>query len=325
MQQFRALRTWRTTSVLVGGAIVATVASAPALAQNPSAVALGAYMEQRLSSPPRTVVTSSSGAWLATFTDGAQSVTLSGPTRTFAEPATTAATVSTSIWVRLLGKPFAGAVDRTWLSNALADTTPDVLAIAMQYVRGAPPRLTSTGLKIAGDASYGPLQSNGTRSPGSDFNDYLGVAWKYPSGTVDKPEVDEAGALDCSGFVRMVFGYRGGIALSLLPDGGASLPRHSWAIAASAPGREIIGNFGMPTLSRSKLQAGDIVAFDASPGDGGRIDHVGVFLGRDSLGHDRFISSRRTANGPTMGDLGGQSTLDGSGLFATAFRGARRL
>ncbi len=73
------------------------------------------------------------------------------------------------------------------------------------------------------------------------------------------------------------------------------------------------------------LQPGDVVAFDASTTDGTRIDHVGIFLGRDSLGHDRFISSRKTADGPTLGDLGGRSVLDGTGLYAVSFRTARRI
>ena len=88
----------------------------------------------------------------------------------------------------------------------------------MQYVAGAPSLYNAAGLRIAGDAHYGPLQADGTRKEGSDFNDYLGVAWTYGAST-DQPEADEIGSLDCSGFTRMVWGYRGGIPLILTPNG----------------------------------------------------------------------------------------------------------
>ena len=38
----------------------------------------------------------------------------------------------------------------------------------------------------------------------------------------------------------------------------------------------------------------------------------------------RFISSRKSANGPTLGDTNGKSLLDGTGLYAKSFRAARR-
>lgn len=324
----QAFRSRRLAGALLLAVITATVAGAPAQARSKNATSTATtttmYVMERLSNPDRTVVSASGGAWLATFTDGARTVTLAGARRTFAE-ATTTAKVSTSVWVRLLPKPFTGTVNTTWLSSALSDPSPDLLAIAMQYVTGAPTILNGAGLRIAGDASYGPLQADGTRLPGSDFNDYLGVAWAYPSGSVNAPEAAELSSLDCSGFVRMVFGYRSGVPLALSPDGGTSLSRHSWAIAASGPGVVVIPNAGSAPASRSALQPGDVVAFDASATDGTRIDHVGIFLGRDSLGHDRFISSRRTADGPTLGDLAGRSALEGTGLYAVSFRTARRI
>ena len=62
------------------------------------------------------------------------------------------------------------------------------------------------GLQLAGDASYGPLK-DGEREEGPDFNDYLGIEWVYPE-QVDKPEKRQRHCLDCSGFIRMVWGYR---------------------------------------------------------------------------------------------------------------------
>jgi len=316
----------------VGAACMATLLAAviwtPALAAKPARSLSGSasgYVMQRQSGPSRTVVSTGAGTWVATFTDGARTVALAGPKRTFGEPTTTSATVTTSVWVRLLATPFTGSVNTTWLDHARVDTSADVLATAMQYIAGAPTISNSTGVRIAGDADYGPLQADGSRSAGADFNDFLGVSWNYASGTVDAPEASELGALDCSGFMRMLFGYRGGVPLVLTPDGGKSLPRHSWEIAESGPGVVVIPNSGAQPSSRAALQAGDIVAFDASTTDGTRIDHVGMFLGRDSAGHDRFISSRITANGPTLGDLGGRSSLDGTGLYALSFRSARRV
>jgi cell wall-associated NlpC family hydrolase len=54
----------------------------------------------------------------------------------------------------------------------------------------------------------------------------------------------------------------------------------------------------------SRIGIGDLVFFDADSKDGSQIDHVGMYLGRDSEDHHRFISSRKRADGPTMGDLG---------------------
>ena len=78
------------------------------------------------------------GNWLATFTDDAYTVVLAGPRRRFAEGT---ASVSHARWVRTYPKPFAGRLDRPWLERALAANqarVPDVLALAMQYIRGAP-------------------------------------------------------------------------------------------------------------------------------------------------------------------------------------------
>ena len=168
------------------------------------------------------------------------------------------------------------------------------------------------------------FRSDGTRQEGADFNDYLGISWSYP-GVTDAPEANQFRSLDCSGYVRMVFGYRAALPLSLASDGGVHLPRRAVQMADAAPGIVLISNSGSVPSSRSMLLAGDLVFFDADTGDGTAIDHVGIYLGRDSGGHDRFISSRKTADGPTLGDLGGRSILDGTGYWAVAFRSARRI
>ncbi len=276
---------------------------------------------QRASAPARTLVKDANGALVATFTDGSRSVALTGPARTFAEPTTTTATVRTTSWVRLLAAPSTGRVDTAWLSAALADRSPDVLATAMQYVTGAPTTRSSDGTLLSSDASYGPLV-DGSRQEGSDWNDYLRVTATY-DGMIDAPEPAQVGALDCSGYVRMVFGRRSGHPVVLKPDG-VRLPRRAVQMHSAAPGTLVVDKPTRPR-SLSALQAGDLVLFDASTDDGTLVDHVGIYLGKDSAGHPRFVSSRKTVDGPTMGDVGGRSTLSGTGLYATSLRAVRRL
>src|SRR5215217_1608986 len=147
---------------------------------------------------------------------------------------------------RTLPLPFSGTADAAWLKHARRANQrqfPDVLAIAMQYVSGAP-AIFDGELQIAGAAAYGPLVG-GEREEGSDFNDYLGVEWKYREG-IDKPEDRQFQCLDCSGFIRMVWGYRRhlpgdayptGIPLSLRPQSRrGAMPRRSFEICQSSPG-----------------------------------------------------------------------------------------
>jgi cell wall-associated NlpC family hydrolase len=214
-------------------------------------------------------------------------------------------------------------VDTTWLRNAVSSTSPDVLAVALQYVTGAPTVRGADGRVLSSDAAYGPLQADGTRAEGSDFNDYLQVPWSYGS-QVDQPETDQVGAVDCSGFTRLVFGWRAGLPLTLDPDG-VRLPRRAVQMLKSAPGIVTVPDSGARPASTGALSPGDLVFFDANTDDGTAVDHVGIYLGTDDRGAPRFVSSRKTANGPTLGDLGGRSTLTGTGLYATAWRAARRL
>jgi cell wall-associated NlpC family hydrolase len=284
------------------------------------------YSFYRYKNPTRTEVRDSTNKWLATFTNNAYTVTLTGPARTFSERTATYS-VTHSIWVRTLSAPFNGTVNTAWLDQALAanqSLTNDVLANAMQYIEAGPPVVVNN-LQIAGDASYGPLV-NGARQEGSDFNDYLGVTWNYPDGTVDPPESNQFRCLDCSGFQRMVFGYRNHLSVCISPKTDHSaIPRRSFEIYTSAPGIIAITNKGTQVTDFSKLNVGDLVFFDADTSDGTQIDHVGMYLGLDSGGLHRFISSRKSIDGPTLGDYNGKSVLDGTGLYAKSFRAARRL
>ena len=290
-----------------------------------AAPTVAVYQYTRQADPARTLVHDAAGKWVATFTDGAYTVALAGAVRSFTEPNDTARITHTT-WVRVLSSPFNGKIDESWLTNALADQSPDVLQLAMQYIAGAPALYDGAGLKIAGDADYGPLQADGTLQEGSDFNDYLGISWSYGS-TVDKPESTQLGSLDCSGFMRMVLGYRGGLPLSLDPNG-IGIPRRAFQILDSAPGVVTTPNTGNQVTDFSRLAPGDLVFFDAATDDGTQIDHVGLYLGVDFGGNYRFISSRKSINGPTFGDYKGRSvlnTINGGGLYALGFRAARRL
>jgi hypothetical protein len=62
---------------------------------------------QHRASPDRTEVRDSKDNWLATLTDGAYTVTLAAPIRTFAQP-TAAHPVTHAIWLRSLPVLFDG-------------------------------------------------------------------------------------------------------------------------------------------------------------------------------------------------------------------------
>ncbi|MEU3285587.1 hypothetical protein [Streptomyces longwoodensis] len=239
--------------------------------------------------------------------------------------------VTHNTWVRLLTAPFTG----TWTSD-LADTvrrwavdcTPDVLAYAMMYVTGAP-TVTSpalSGAQIAGQASYGPLDTAGVPTEGADFHDYMGRSWTFPNGESATAGAGQSGCLDCSGFVRMVYGYHMGLPMVRTSGiDGTVLPRMTKDIGPSGPGI-IVAQSSSTAPALTAMQIGDVPHFDADTTDPvtGQLDHNGIYLGTDSAGAPRFINSRKTPNGPTMADLGGASTLTGGGTYATSLRLIRR-
>jgi hypothetical protein len=94
----------------------------------------------------------------------------------------------------------------------------------------------------------------------------------------------------------------------------------------SGPGVVLICNTGkrVPDSKFNRLEPGDLVSFDADTNDGSQIDHVGIYLGQDGSRNYRFLSSRKTINGPTLGDCNGASILNGGGHYADGFRSARR-
>lgn len=313
-----------------GDAAAAPYATALAIKDggDASAPAAGPRFD-RLAKPGRTVVRDRAGAVLATFTDGARTVALTGPSRTFAEPRFTEATITTTTWVRLAPQVWSPGAEKAawfgpWFEKARKDTGPDVFAVAMQYADGAADVKDADGLVIHGDAIFGPVEPAGAaRLEQSDFLDYLGISYSFPDASKE-PKTAHWGALDCSGFVRMVYGYRLGYPLLGTNNAGPGLPRRAYAIAKNGPGVALIPNTGTRVTDYDALQPGDLVFFEVE-GSQDELDHVGVFVGIDSTGHYRFMSSRERANGPTFGDLGGTSLLDDGGMYSRAWRAARRI
>ncbi|MFF1625572.1 C40 family peptidase [Streptomyces sp. NPDC058272] len=242
--------------------------------------------------------------------------------------------VTHNTWVRTLTAPFNG----TW-TTALADqirrwaidTTPDALAYAMMFTTFAPAVTSAafSGAQVMGQAQYGPIAADGTRIEFSDWNDYIGVAWDFPNGEHrDFPHgsITTSGGMDCSGFVRMVYGRCMGLPMVFDSNfDGINLPRRTMNMGPSGPG--IIVQQGTGTApSLAGIQVGDVVFFDADNSEPveGQIDHCGIYLGLGSNGNYRFISSRKTVSGPTFADLGGPSILNGTGTYATRLRTIRR-
>jgi cell wall-associated NlpC family hydrolase len=110
----------------------------------------------------------------------------------------------------------------------------------------------------------------------------VGTPYRYGGNT-------PAGGFDCSGLVGFVFRDAAGI----------ELPRRA----------EEIGRLPAPALSRQQLAAGDLVLF----GDGGRVDHVGIYVG-----DARFVHA------PSQGGTVRLDPLD-SRYWQQRFLGGRRL
>ncbi|MET9381822.1 NlpC/P60 family protein [Streptomyces sp. NPDC002928] len=248
-------------------------------------------------------------------------------------------TVTHGDWVRVLPEPF----DGTWttqLEQTIRDwagsTVPDVLAYAAMFLGDAPAVTAGAGpaqgKQVLGEAGYGYLDPQGYRYEGADFHEYMNVGWTFPDGTYTGPSSKQVGNLDCSGYTRMVYGYHMGVPLAAGEDtSGNRIPRKSRDIVDYAPGVVIDRTDGTNPPAAALLQPGDLVLFNADSGDDDpetdtvTVDHVGIYLGTDAAGKRRFLSSRKTVNGPTMSDLGGASLLDGTGTYATKLHTVRRI
>jgi cell wall-associated NlpC family hydrolase len=313
-----------------GGGDEPSEAAGPAASRGPASAA--DWVFDRAEGPARTLVHDKGGNLLATFTDGSRTVDVAGTKRTFREPKFTKATVTLDVWVRLAPQEWHAGAEKDawvkdWLTKELTDTSLDALGIAFQYVDGAPDLYDNNGVRYAGDAQFGPYSSTDAdgRAENNDFYDYLGTTYSFPDGASVKPKKDRYGDIDCSGFLRLVYGYRLGYPLRNTNTAGDGLPRRAFAMSQFGPGVEVTRDEGGAARNFAALQPGDLLFFNLDPSDGPQADHSGIFLGVDEAGHYRFISSRTLANGPTMGDTKYAAILDGDGHFAMGFRNARRL
>ncbi|WP_416970515.1 NlpC/P60 family protein [Streptomyces sp. 4F14] len=240
-------------------------------------------------------------------------------------------------WVRLLPSAYDGVwtpdLERAVreLSGSLA---PDTLAYAAMFLGGAPAVTAGSGQaagrRVLGEAGYGFLDPRGYRYEGADFHEYMDTGWTFDDGSFTDRSSKQAGNLDCSGYTRMVYGYHLGVPLAAGTDtSGLRLPRKSRDMATHSPGALIARTDGTTPPSAELLQPGDLVLFNADSGDddaaSATVDHVGIYLGLDSAGKRRFVSSRKTVNGPTMSDLGGASLLDGAGTYARTLHTVHRI
>ncbi|WP_433463513.1 NlpC/P60 family protein [Spirillospora sp. CA-128828] len=274
---------------------------------------LPGYRYIRSQRPDRTNVYNERDHLVATLTEGARTVVFRPRERTFSDPQA-AAPVRTNAWVRFAPTPWRfGQQDttafRAWFAREVTNTSPDLFAHAMRYLTGH-----------AEDAGFGRYAKDDVhRVRGADWNDYLGVAW----GDL-QPDPRLRRNLDCSGYVRLVYGHDMGV--KLYPDTGLhadGLGRFSRSMAAGTPGVVIADSRPEQLTDLDELQPGDLVFFALHSRT--RISHMGFYLGRDEQGHRRYLSSRMRANGPTFGDAGGAAVLDGDGYYARHLRLVRRL
>ncbi|MFI7355300.1 NlpC/P60 family protein [Streptomyces avidinii] len=244
--------------------------------------------------------------------------------------------VTHNAWVRVLPAPF----DGNWTSSLeqtvrgwAGSPAPDALAYAAMFLAGAP-AVTSTaapaaGRQVLGKAGYGYLDPQGYRYEGADFHEYMNLGWTFPDGTYTGPSGKQVGNLDCSGYTRMVYGYHMGIPVAAGEDtSGTRIPRKSRHMVDHTPGVRIDRTNGTNPPAAGQLQPGDLLFFNADSGDDtvtATVDHVGIYLGPDAAGKRRFLSSRKTGNGPTLSDLGGASLLDGAGTYATKLHTVHRI
>ncbi|MGW6458800.1 C40 family peptidase [Streptomyces sp. NPDC055078] len=294
---------------------------------------------ERLKNPDRSVLRGDKGQVLATFTDQARTATLKGPSRTFSEPANTKSRVVTENWVRLMPEPWRKGAEKEkwfkdWFKEFFGSEEDDVFAMGFQYVQGAPVKKDDEGIAYAGDANFGPLNPNGSegndlREELSDFYDYLGIPYTFRDGASKTSEAKRARSADCSGYMRLLWGYRARYPLASSDKSGDGLPRTANGMARSELGANIIPLTSVGPEGRPKsidlLQPGDLVFFKLDERTKQRIDHMGTYLGHDTDGNMIFLSSREEVNGPTIGDKGGASRLNGNGYYASTLRSAKRL
>lgn len=309
----------------------AAVSTGESTATETSKASLEGLSYKRVSNPTGTKVVDAKGKEVARFTDTARTAVLQGKERTLEEPGKTDARVTSTSYVRVMPQPYTQGAEKKawfkeWLAKSIKDKSPDVLEVGTQYFHGAENVYDENGLRIAGDADFGPEKGAGGEKKGSDFNDFLEIKVAFPDEEDDRPEKSQKNALDPPGFVRMVYGYRLGYPMYGKNPKGEALQRGVAGLHDNGPGVLLARDTGttppLETLEK-QLLPGDILMFatDMQP----NLNHSAIYMGRDDRGNHRFMSSREAVNGPTMGDFAAPSIIDGHDLFAANFRAVRRI
>ncbi|WP_189134659.1 hypothetical protein [Wenjunlia tyrosinilytica] len=294
----------------------------------------GRYRFERLTAPARTIVRDSDGSIVAAFTDGARTAVLTGPSRTIAGQCIARAPITTDSWVRLLPRTWTRHSEKSpwfqgWFSKHLGDTRADVIGAALEYANkpsAQQPRVAWPWPGVdrpgAGALCFSPAWSAVAKIPRprprhSDFNDFLGVSWRFADGVVRQSASPGPRALDSAGLVRLVLGYRNRYPLNSTDrSSGAALPRTADAMAARGPGVRILppkpardAGPARPSAGQAfigKMQPGDLAFFKSDRKNGRRsgsgVGCVAIYLGLDIEGNPRFLSSR-AETGPFLGGL----------------------
>lgn len=285
---------------------------------SPSADTLTGF--KRSEASDQTTVTGPDGKAVATLTRGARTVVFAGHERVFKETANTPATITTTAWVRVAPQPWQPGewgTDwfREWFPQQIGSQSPDVFGAAMEYLVTEP------------DAAKFALNRDGDTVDGADFNDYLGQDWTFPGGKVVRADPKWLRGLDCSGYLRLVYGYRMGV--TLYPSGVTGpvdgLPRTARLIATNSKHVDVAvpDQPDQRPANLDRIQPGDLVFFALHTETG--ISHSGIYLGKDNDGRMRFVSSRGTAGGPTFSDIKGASVIDPGTYFGDRLRRVIRL
>ena len=297
------------------------------------------YTFETLENPTRIEV-SEGGEWVATFTPGCYTVTLAGPERTFAE---TFRRGGATLASRSPTRPGCGRrpvpLDqrgRRALAGPRAGREPGGHAGRSGHrdaVRQGRARHERRRPGIAGDASYGPLDAEG--EAGGRVR--LQRLPRAPLALSDRAPGSPRGAPEA--LPRLLGLHEDGLGIPTPPPG-AGYPDTVPLSIRPRRGRPCrVGRFEMygggPGWSSSPTpDPGDRLSASWPSGTscsstGRRRRHAAR-----SRRHVPGRGSRRGApvhlqpqdpDGPTLGDAGGASVLDGSGHYATAFRAVRRL
>jgi hypothetical protein len=124
-------------------------------------------------------------------------------------------------------------------------------------------------------------------------------------------------SLDCSGFIRMVYGFRDAFAGSGYPlpyvlsgfssnthegtstdsegtENKTKLPRTAESLFLEGPGVVVIEDSADARNRLGDLKPGDLLFFRADETRDAQLDHVAIYLGLDDAKKRRFLSSRKS-------------------------------